>query len=126
MTTLSTIDESKGAPPDFYTALMHGGLDTPMLETCDAQLRRIATQGIDQPTPGWIDPAVWQKQAPTEWERIQAAIPVLQSLNDVPWDPYHSERTVEDLAVLLAPTLGLNGQESAPLPALWDKCDLVQ
>ena len=57
MTTLSTIDESKGAPPDFYTALMHGGLDTPMLETCDAQLRRIATQGIDQPTPGWIDPA---------------------------------------------------------------------
>lgn len=52
--------------------------------------------------------------------------PVLQSLNDVPWDPYHSERTVEDLAVLLAPTLGLNGQESAPLPALWDKCDLVQ
>lgn len=86
----------------------------------------LAAALLEQHAPGWIDPAVWQKQAPTEWERVQAAIPVLQSLNDVPWDPYHSERTVEDLAVLLAPTLGLNGQESAPLPALWDKCDLVQ
>ena len=44
------MEEPTGAPPDFYIALMRGGLDTPMLEACDAQLRRIATQGIDQPT----------------------------------------------------------------------------
>ena len=99
----------------------------PAVQGFDAALRvPSGRRAVGTTRPGWIDPAVWQKQAPTDWERVQAAIPVLQSLNDVPWDPYHSERTVEDLAVLLAPTLGLNGQESAPLPALWDKCDLVQ
>ena len=123
MTTLSTMEEPTGAPPDFYIALMHGGLDTPMLETCDAQLRRIATHGIDQPTPYDLgaftaDALAWAYRNPQE---PGASIPQRCAV-----DPYHSERTVEDLAVLLAPTLGLNGQESAPLPALWDKCDLVQ
>lgn len=86
----------------------------------------LAAAFLEQHAPEWIDPDVWKAQAPQEWAHVQAALPVLLSLHNVAWSPYDSERVVDALALLLAPTLGLNGQESAPLPALWDKCDLVQ
>ncbi len=82
----------------------------------------VAAALLEQHAPGWVDPGVWQMQAPQEWSRVQEAIPVLQSLNDIPWNPHHSERTVEDLAQLLAPTLAMDtNQESVPLPAQWDE-----
>lgn len=86
----------------------------------------LAAAFLEQHAPGWIDPGVWQAQAPLEWQHVQDALPVLQALHGVAWSPHQSERVVDELALLLAPTLGLRGQTNLTLPAQWDTCDLVQ
>lgn len=82
----------------------------------------LAAALLELHAPGWIDPVVWKVQAPKEWSHVQTAIPVLQSLHDVPWRPHHSERTVEDLAILLAPTLEMSTTfDAIVLPEQWDE-----